>query len=543
MKLTRREFIIGGAASMCVAGLGAALDRFAPQKPAPGSIRGANSATGHKLRGGGLPAPSKVLRKEVVIVGGGIAGLAAGYRLHKSGCRDFQLLELEHMVGGNSASGRNEVSAYPWGAHYVPLLTEEATEVRQLFEELGVITGYDDAGRPLYNDYYLCADPHERLYRYGRWQDGLIPALGVGAEEEAQYKRFFDFMESLKNRKGSDGKRLFAIPVDKSSQDEEWLKLDEITMAEWMAREGYDSPHLCWYVNYCCRDDYGATMAETSAWAGLHYFASRNGTASNAEPGDVITWPEGNGWIASKLAEPLESRITTGALVHAVTDQGDHVTVDYWDQATHRSTRIIARTVVVATPRFVASRLMQSETRDFSTDGFSWSPWAVANVTLSKLPSGKGAPLSWDNVVYGSPLLGFVVATHQIPQMRPLKTVLTCYWPLSHLDPADARKEALRRSHAEWRQIFLKELLKVHPELDGHVEQVDVWVWGHAMIRPTRGFLWGDARKQALRQQPPIFTAHSDLSGISIFEEACTHGVRAAGQVLAYLGIPSRSQA
>ncbi|MFZ4703955.1 MAG: hypothetical protein ACOYMG_28250, partial [Candidatus Methylumidiphilus sp.] len=57
----------------------------------------------------------------------------------------------------------------------------------------------------------------------------------------------------------------------------------------------------------------------------------------------------------------------------------------------------------------------------------------------------------------------------------------------------------------------------------------------------TRGFIWGDARKQALKQYPPIFTAHSDMSGISIFEEAYTHGVRAAEGVLAHLGMPYRS--
>lgn len=542
MTLSRRNFIIGGAASLCVVGMGPILDGCSPPKPIPGGIPGANATAGHKLRASGFPVPSKVIRKEVVIVGGGIAGLATGYRLHKSGYRDFQLLELEARPGGNASSGRNEVSPYPWGAHYVPLLTEEASAVKRLFEELGVILGHDGAGRPVYNENYLCADPKERLYLYGRWQEGLVPALGIGAEEDKQYKRFFALTDSLKNRKGSDGKRLFSIPIDKSSQDEEWLALDDITMSAWMEKEGYDSPRLRWYVDYCCRDDYGTTSTETSAWAGLHYFASRNGVAANADPGDIVTWPEGNGWLANRLAEPIENSITTNALVYDVTDHGDRVTVDYWDQGTQQATRIATRAVVVATPHFVASRIIQSKKRGYSADGFSYAPWTVANITLSKLPSGKGAPLSWDNVAYDSPLLGYVVATNQIPEMKPVKTVLTYYWPLSHLTPVEARKEALGRSHGEWRRIFLTELLHLHPELEGHVERIDVWVSGHAMIRPTRGFIWGDARKMALRQQPPIFTAHSDMSGISLFEEAYTHGVRAAENVLAHLGIPYRSE-
>jgi hypothetical protein len=44
-----------------------------------------------------------------------------------------------------------------------------------------------------------------------------------------------------------------------------------------------------------------------------------------------------------------------------------------------------------------------------------------------------------------------------------------------------------------------------------------------------------------LRQTPPLFTAHSDMSGTSLFEEAYTHGVRAAENVLAYLGVAFRS--
>lgn len=541
MKISRRQFLIGSGAGVCALAFGRFFSFIASKKPVPGRIAGANSAIGHKLRVGGFPEPSSNIQKDVVIVGAGIAGLAAGYRLHTSGQHDFLLLDLESEAGGNASSGRNDVSAYPWGAHYVPLLTEEAGAVKQLFEELGVITGHAEDGRPIYNEYYICADPHERLFMLGRWQDGLIPTLGISAEDESQYKRFFAFMEGLKSRKGSDGKRLFAIPLDKSSQDKEWIALDALTMSEWMDKEGYTSAHLRWYVDYSCRDDFGTSYTETSAWAGLHYFAARNGVAANAEPSNIITWPEGNGWLAKKLAEPIKDNIATHALAYNVTDHGDHVTVDYWDEKTQLSTRIKARAVVLATPHFVASRLVQSEKASLSADAFSYSPWAVANITLSKLPAGKGAPLSWDNVVYNSPLLGYVVATHQIPQMKPVKTVVTYYWPLSHISPADARKEALGRSYEDWQKIFLKELLQVHPDLEGNVEHMDVWVWGHAMVRPTRGFIWGDARKKALKQHPPVFTAHSDMSGISIFEEAYTHGVRAAEGVLSHLGVPYRS--
>ncbi len=513
-----------------------------PTKSIPGEILGASFSLGHKLRSGIFPSPSRTIQKDVVIVGGGIAGLAAGYRLAKAGIKNFTLLDLEKEPGGNALSGKNSVSAYPWGAHYVPLLTEEATAVKELFEELGIITGYDSKGLPIYNEFYICADPHERLYIYGRWQEGLIPIIGITSDEERQYKRFFAMMEGYKSRKGSDGKRAFAIPIDKSSQDREFLSLDSITMEEWMNKQGFSSSNLRWYVNYCCRDDFGTTFQETSAWAGIHYFAARNGRAANTDSQNVVTWPEGNGWLAHKLAEPIKSNTITRALTYNITDHDDHVTIDYWDDRQNRSFRIEAKAAIIATPRFVASRITKSENFSSSAESFSYSPWAVANITLSKLPSGKGVSLCWDNVVFNSNLLGYVVATHQITQMTPINTVLTYYWPLSHLSPAEARSEALSRTYGDWQKIILKELLTVHPEIEGHVERMDLWIWGHAMIRPTKGFIWGEARKQALKQQPPIFTAHSDMSGISIFEEAYTHGVNAAEEAMAFMTVSYASQ-
>ncbi len=67
------------------------------------------------------------------------------------------------------------------------------------------------------------------------------------------------------------------------------------------------------------------------------------------------------------------------------------------------------------------------------------------------------------------------------------------------------------------------------------MERIDVWLWGHGMIRPTPGTIWGPARAAACVQAPPVFFAHSDMSGISIFEEANERGVQAADAVRAFL--------
>jgi hypothetical protein len=524
MRTTRRKFIgtVGAGAAAMLVGCKKA-PRF------PGAIIGASVSAGHRLRRGNFPAPSETIEKKVVIVGAGIAGLAAARRLDQRDQRDFLLIELERQPGGNAASGRNAVSAYPWGAHYVPLPNDESAEVLALFEELGVIREHDANGAPVYDEEFLCADPMERLFDAGRWQEGLLPQIGITENDRQQYENFFARMESLRSLRGSDDRPAFAIPIDLSSRDTALLALDQKTMAEWMTEQGWDSVPLRWHVDYSCRDDYGAGIAQVSAWAGVHYFASRRGRAANADRDAVVTWPEGNGWIAKKLAAPCATRTQSGAVVFNVQQSDDAVIVDYLEVERERSVRVMARGVVCAAPRFVAHRMI----RDLPGGNDAvYSPWMVANITLDQLPSGFGTPLAWDNVSRASDSLGYVVATHQNVHPVPNETVITHYWPLDAAAPADERQRALDRTHADWCKRIVADLDQVHPGIHSHIRNIDVWVWGHGMVRPVPGFIWGEARQKMQPAHGRIVFAHSDMSGISIFEEAFTRGTQAADALL-----------
>src|SRR5262249_29215933 len=86
------------------------------------------------------------------------------------------------------------------------------------------------------------------------------------------------------------------------------------------------------------------------------YFASRHGFRA---PGDdsresgetgVLTWPEGNAWLAERLAAPLGERLHSGRVVVAVEEGRDAVTVDAWNAASAERERWIARSVVLPRP-------------------------------------------------------------------------------------------------------------------------------------------------------------------------------------------------
>jgi len=520
----RRDLLLASAA-----GLASGWAR-GDEPSIPGRILGANAALGHRLRQPNFPEPALTTQHDVVIVGGGIAGLSAGWRLAKQGI-DFTLVELERDVGGNAASGRNHVSAYPWGAHYIPRLTREAQYAAELLSELGVITGHGANGEPIYNEFYLCADPRERLFILGTWQEDLLPAIGAGEADRRQYQEFFAAMDQFRARRGADGRKAFAIPMAFSSTDPDLRALDQISMTAWMQAQGLTSPRLNWYVDYCCRDDFGSHAADVSAWAGIHYFAARDAHAADDDTPTVLTWPEGNGWVVAQLKQRLAPYLACERVVWRVRPAADGVAVDVFDPAQNRSYRVRARAAILAVPHFIADKLL-----DRAPDSsHSYAPWMVANVTCNRMPSGPGMPLCWDNVVYDSPSLGYVVATHQALERVPLQTVLTYYWALCSEPPEQARRAALQRSLPDWQAMVLDELLRIHPELRGAITSVDVWLWGHGMIRPTPGYIWGPARAAACVQTPPIFFAHSDMSGLSLFEEANYRGVLAADAVAEYL--------
>ncbi|HCB74576.1 MAG TPA: twin-arginine translocation pathway signal protein, partial [Sphingomonas bacterium] len=243
---------------------------------------------------------------------------------------------------------------------------------------------------------------------------------------------------------------------------------------------------------------------------------------------NVLTWPGGNGHLAGLMAKRLGDRIRPGRIVHAVTRTDDGVAINSFDVARGETVRTQARAAILAMPLFVTARLVP----EINVKPCTYAPWIVANVTVAQPPRGTGVPLAWDNVSTTSESLGYVVATHQDASAPAGATVLTWYLPLSTMAPASARRLMLERPADEWKRIVRDDLLAMHPDLD--IGEIALWRWGHAMIRPTPGYVWGAAPRH--RVEPPLFLGHSDLSGLSLFEEAHFHGTQAAEAAMTTLG-------
>jgi predicted NAD/FAD-binding protein len=521
-----------------------------------GGFTGVEPDRGHWLRDGlqtgkGWPAPSKTFKTRVLIAGGGVAGLAAARALRLQGTDDFALLELEDAAGGNSRGGELGGLPCPLGAHYLPLPGDDAPEVQDLLEELGLRTRV--AGRWQYDERHLCHSPQERLLFNGEWQDGLLPVQGVGAQTLAQYTQFARRVDQL--RKAAR----WTMPVQNRALAPVQYALSAIKFVAYLDHEGLDDRHLRWYLDYCCRDDYGAGIATVSAWAGIHYFASRHGFhapgSQSEEREGLLTWPEGNAWLTRRMAVPLGERLHTGRVVVRIASTRSGVEVDAFNTATQTLERWQAERVVVALPVFVAARVVQNPP-DFlrlASSQVVYAPWLVANIHIaSPLHDRPGAAPSWDNVLYGEGPgqggLGYVDATHQSLNVVAGATVLTHYRALGDVPggPLAGRKQLLEKTWAAWRQGILSELSVAHPDLAAKATRVDITRYGHAMAMPVPQIngqigLWPSSNKHSslskTKRYParPVLAwerlrfAHSDWAGYSVFEEAFTAGHWAGG--------------
>src|SRR5947209_16459369 len=114
--MTRRDFAAGLIGLTAKAGT-----------PIAGSFVNDSFSLGHRLRDRvPFKTPARQLHTPIVIVGAGMAGLNAAWRLDKRGFRDFVLLEMEPQPGGNARWGENDITRYPWAAHYVPVPSKKS---------------------------------------------------------------------------------------------------------------------------------------------------------------------------------------------------------------------------------------------------------------------------------------------------------------------------------------------------------------------------------------------------------------------------------
>ncbi|EMG12320.1 hypothetical protein LEP1GSC151_4370 [Leptospira interrogans serovar Grippotyphosa str. LT2186] len=202
-------------------------------------------------------------------------------------------------------------------------------------------------------------------------------------------------------------------------------------------------------------------MNTVSAWIGLHYFCSRP-VDENGEDLTLLTWPEGNGFLVEKLRSPIQSKIQTETLIEKIKPSASkkaRFEVQVYQPFTKEQKHLLCDSIVYALPAFTRKYILD-ETSNV-TEGLVYSPWLVANLSVDKVPTGKGIPPCWDNVIYQSPSLGYIVSTHQDLRASREKSILTYYQAFGEKDTISTRKRMMKTSWEDWKESIFFDLKKL----------------------------------------------------------------------------------
>jgi phytoene dehydrogenase-like protein len=534
MTVSRRNLLAGSTL---------ALGCRAPTPEPDPAFTGQSPERGHLLRSAAL-LDSPISARErvgVLIVGGGAAGFSAAWRLTKAGFQDFAVLELEPEIGGTARTGSLPRSPHPMGAHYLPTPPRECVELLDLLHDIGVMVGYRHDGTPEFRSTDICAGPSERHFFQNTWHPGLYPNDGETPDEAAQWERFWDLLLELDGARDETGELLFRLPARRSAH--RLRDLDRISMAEWLDERNFTSWRLRWYIDYACRDDYGCTLEQTSAFAALHHFLGRG--LEQTRDGALLTWAGGNGELIGAVQAHLDlgTRLRRDHLVYAIDPDSGRVLAR--DLASDQSIEFSAQAILWAAPRFLLGHVLPRGRDALEPTALTYAPWLVANLELDRRPSGVGEMLAWDNVpIIEDPRarnLGYVVATHQEGRDRAHDPgcVITYYEPLVAADPpglASARAHLLASDARTLAEAVLRSLEHMHPGIRRWLTALHVHRWGHAMIRPVPGLLFGGALDRARAPIGCVRACATDVGGLPLFEEAFYAAIEAADWALDRLG-------
>ena len=417
----------------------------------------------------GLPAAAGVAPRTVgvAILGAGMAGLSAAWAFERAGFRDFVVLELEDAPGGTARSGAGPVTPYPWGAHYVPVPRAGNRPARRAARRGGRGRGPRRGGHAgLRRGGPLPRARRSALFFRGAVVRGALPARRRERRRRSRQLRRLRGRTCGAGRAGATpraGAR-FAIPRAIGSDAAEVRALDRLSMADYMAGTGWDSPRLRWFVEYGCRDDFGDDASRgTSAWAGdpLLRGAPRGRgrklrrvphlAGGERPPGGA---PRAGSW---------GSALRTSALVTDVVPGRDRVEVDLVRRGAAPGARRFARAAAsssrcrASSRRVLIGALARRRRPSFlARDVVRLVDGRQPHPARSARPP-RGFPLAWDNVLYDSASLGYVTATHQAGRDHG-PTVLTYYLPILDEDPRQGRERLLATTWEQWVETILADL-------------------------------------------------------------------------------------
>ena len=473
MSHSRRSFIkyvvVGSVAAGCPidSPLLAIPDDKSPTLP---RVEGEHFEVCHQVRDGHQFQRPDVTRKvDIVIVGGGVAGLSAAYFLRG---KDWLLLEKEDHFGGNAYQEEFDGQAFATGSAYA----FKGDYGDQLAAEMGLKLPPVDNPDPTIVNKTFVADT---------WRAGLdqLPYL---KEVRESFKKFRDEMMKI-------------------NVLERIAELDAQPLTDFTS--GYAPEIQQWWDGYG-PSNWGATAEDTSAFVGL---ASLQGLAKGEDSKRVIL-PGGLGCITHKLVEVLQpkykERMLGEAIVVAVVPDNDSVRVTYLHVG--QLTTVSARAVIMCTAKHITSRLVMGLPYGQKTAmrRTRYAPYPVVNAIFDKPVYNRG----YDTWCPGNSFTDFIVADWTVrnsPGYHQKHNILSFYTPLRESQRSTLLQEDDCKSLAA---RVLSDFQKLLPEFNVDPVEVRLYRRGHPMFMATPG-QYTQNRIAAAHPMERIYFGNNDSGG------------------------------
>jgi protoporphyrinogen oxidase len=478
MSANRRDFIKFVVAGAVTAGCPIDLSLVAAQPDDAGKnpaadVDGEDNRICHQVRDKGsnsFARPPASARHDVVIVGGGVSGLAAAYRLQH---HEFLLLEKEPHWGGNAYEMEYEGSVYATGSAF--LTTDEYAY--RFAKEIGLTPLPINSSDASIIRGELILDT---------WGEGLSK-LPYPAQVRESFKKF-------KNE-------MVAIDVDKRVRE-----LDNKPLSDFL--KGYPAELKQWWDNFG-PSNWGATSEDTNA--GLAIQALQEMVDESRED-DRYTWPGGLGAVTKRLAQILQpkykDRMVTGATTVAVVPEKEEVQVTYIANGELKT--VAAKAVIMATPKFITRRIVEGlpEKQSEAMKQIRYIPYPVVNLIFDKPVFNHG----YDTWCPGNTFTDFVVADWVVQKQPGYKqkfNIVTCYTPMKEDDRGYLLNEIGCRKIAA---NVLNDFQKLMPGLNVDPIEVHIYRRGHPMYMSAPG-LYTQVQPLVRHPMDRVFFANTDSEG------------------------------
>jgi oxygen-dependent protoporphyrinogen oxidase len=474
----RRDFIKFVVAGAVTAGCPIDLSLVAAQtgnskKTHAADVDGEDNRICHQVRdkdSSFFARPPASARHDVVIVGGGVSGLTAAYRLQH---RDFLLLEKEPHWGGNAYATEYEGNTYATGSAFLVKDEFAYPFAREIGLEMLPINSPD------------ASIIHGELVP-DTWGEGLN-RLPYSASIRDSFKTF--------------KKEMLAIEVEKRGGE-----LYNKPFSDFL--KGYPAELKQWWDSFG-PSNWGATSEDTAAGLGIENLQEM---AGEIRADDRYTWPGGLGAITKKLVEILQpkykDRMHTGATIVAVVPEKEDVKVTYMLGGELKT--VAAKTVIMATPKFITRRIVEGlpDKQSDAMHQIRYIPYPVVNLIFDKPVFNNG----YDTWCPGNTFTDFIVADWVIQKQAGYQqkfNIITCYTPMAEenrgylLNEMGARKIAAN---------VLADFQKLMPALNVDPVEVHIYRRGHPLYMSTPG-LYTQVQPLARHPMDRIFFANTDSEG------------------------------